>query len=147
MADLSVKLTVQIPGGPTIQSDRKIAVESYKKIDVSLPPNASNDSEFEFNFGPAADVNLFMIQSSLYSSEDSQISFTIGELADVSLGEPLLVTGKEIVKALALDPKVSFKNTYPAEKEVKDPETEEVTTVDLTEANTAKITILIGVAT
>ncbi|PSR16859.1 hypothetical protein C8255_15650 [filamentous cyanobacterium CCP3] len=133
MADLSVKFTVQIPGGPTIQSDRKLAVSTHQKVDLSLPPNKAGTAKIDVDFTPddTDKINLLLIQSSLYSDN---LTFTIDEtdIKDQKLVEPVLLLGSELIKAIAMPNKITFANKANLEDPAK------------LAQQTAQITVLVG---
>ena len=139
MPDLTVKLSVQIPGGPTIQGDRSIPVASYQPLELSLPPNAKGNAtiEVDFTVDDTEDINLLMIQSTLYSkpNADPIITYTISEkINDLPFEEPLFLLGSKLIAAIAQPKKVTFKNLYQW-TDGKD---------ETLNKNTAKITVLVG---
>lgn len=139
MPDLTVKMTVQIPGGPTIQCDRTIAVASYQPLELSLPPNAAGTAKIDVDFttDDKEAINLLMIQSTLYSkpNEDPIITYTIKDkITDLPLVEPLFLLGSQLIATIAQPTQVTFKNLYKW-TDGKD---------DTMTKNTAKITVLVG---
>lgn len=145
MTEINVRLSVQIPDGPTIQTARTVDVDAYEKIEVALPPNAGKNATVAIDvLGVATKVKLLLIQSSLYSSTRGDITWSIGDkITDRKLGEPQLFLGSEAIDALGLDQpvKIKFKNTYPAkEAPVKEDDPEK----DLSKENTANLSILVG---
>jgi hypothetical protein len=139
MPDLTVKLSVQIPGAPPVQGDRTIPVASYQPLELSLPPNANGTAtiEVDFTVDDAEDINLLLIQSTLYSkpNEEPILTYTISEnIKDLPLEEPLFLLGSKLIAAIAQPKKVTFKNKYQwtAGKD------------DTLTKNTAKITVLVG---
>ncbi len=153
MTDISVKLTVQIPGGPTIQTSQTLGVEAYESYDVSLPP----ESTVQLTVLPAdvkGKVKLFLVQSSLYSQTTGtdKITYSIdGKITDRELDAPQLFLGTGTIDDLGPPQKVTFKNAYKKsqsaldkdKKPVKDKDGKDVME-DVTKANTATITILVG---
>lgn len=144
MTDLNVKLSVQIPGGSTIQSSRTITVGAHRKIDFSLPPGNGAEAGMKISFLPdkpdagnstteagnsttetqksnseAGKINLLLIQSSFYSGEKEggELRFSIGDnIKDQKLTEPLLLLGSEMIGVLAPPQTIIFVNTYPSSK-------------------------------
>jgi hypothetical protein len=158
MTDLNVRLSVQIPAGPTIQSSRTVTVGAHRKIDFSLPPGNGTQAGMEIKFLPdqsdAGKINLLLIQSSFYANEKEggDLLFSIGDkIQKKKLTEPLLLLGSEIIDVLAPPQTITFFNTYPSsksekitEKDKEGKETQKTKTTDVTTENTAQITILIG---
>jgi hypothetical protein len=145
MTEINVRLSIQVPGGPSIQTARTVDVDAYETIEVALLPNDAKNATVAIDvLGVATKVKLLLIQSSLYSSKTGDITWSLGDtITDRKLGEPQLFLGSEAIDALGLNKpvKITFKNTYPAKeapKEAGDPEK------DLTKENTANLSILVG---
>jgi hypothetical protein len=137
--DISVKLSVQIPSGPMIQTARTVTVDAYEKIDLSLPPGS--DKEVTLPSGLTGKVKLLLIQSSLYNGKTAseKITYSIGDtIKDRTLDEPQIFLGIGAIDALGPPAKLTFKNAYPKTDDTKKPP------ADLTETNTALLSILIG---
>lgn len=155
MTDLNVKLSVQIPGGSTIQSSRIVTVGAHRKIDFSLPPGNGSEAGMKISFLPdkseagnttteagkinpevktsnpeAGKINLLLIQSSFYSGEKEggEIRFSIGKnINNQELAEPLLLLGSEMIDALAPPQTITFFNTFPSSKSEQITEKDEET--------------------
>jgi hypothetical protein len=142
MTDVTVRLSVQVPGGPTIQSTRVVAVDAYEQIDVALPPKDSKDATVAIDvLGVKGKVKLLLVQNSLAGKDGGAITWSLGDaVKDRNLTEPQLFLGSDAIDALGLDgaKKITFKNTYPAT------EGEGETKKDLTKDNAASLSILIG---
>jgi hypothetical protein len=139
MPDLTVKLSVQIPGGPTVQGDRTVSVASYQPLELSLPPNAAGTAKIDVDFtvDDKEAINLLLIQSTLYSKpyEDPIITYTIKDkITDLPLAEPLFLLGSKLIEAIAQPTALTFKNLYKW-TDGKD---------ETLAKNTAKITVLVG---
>ncbi|MBD2095617.1 hypothetical protein H6F90_10670 [Trichocoleus sp. FACHB-591] len=139
MPDLTVKLSVQIPGGPTVQGGSTVPVASYQTLEWTLPPNASGTAKIDVDFtvDDKEAINLLLIQSTLYSNpnEDAIITYTIKDkITDLPFEEPLFLLGSKLIEAIAQPTQVTFKNLYKW-TDGKD---------DTLNKNTAKVTVLVG---
>ncbi len=156
MPDLTVRYSVQVPGGPTIQGDRTIPVASFQQMELTLPPNANGTARINVDFTPsdAEGINLLLIQSTLYSPSNgkSLITFAYQDKAadaskdkaddtakdkatdDLPLAEPFLLLGSDVIGKIAQPKSLTFKNLY----EWTDGKDDTLT------KNTAKITVLVG---
>jgi len=164
MPDLTVRYSVQVPGGPTIQGDRTIPVASFQQMELTLPPNANGTARINVDFTPsdAEGINLLLIQSTLYSSSIDKplITFAYQDKAadaskdkaddtakdkatdtakdsatdDLPLAEPFLLLGSDVIGKIAQPKSLTFKNLY----EWTDGKDDTLT------KNTAKITVLVG---
>jgi hypothetical protein len=139
--DISVKLSVQIPSGPMIQTARTIAVDAYEKIELPLPPDSGKEVIVTLPSGLTGKVKLLLIQSSLYNGKapTEKITYSIGDkIKERPLDEPQIFLGIGAINDLGPPATITFKNTYPKTDDTKKPP------VDLTQANTALLSILIG---
>ena len=156
MTDLSVKIGIQIPSGPTIQSNRTLTVDAPQQIDLALPPEGDKKASIDIGLSleETDKVNLLFIKSSFYSGEKEggDLTVSINEMIkDKPLTEPLLLLGSDIIDAVGALKTITFSNTYPTTREetvevpAEGEQTETQTkTVNITDENTAQITILVG---
>ena len=150
MAKISVDLGIQVKDGPVMKAARTIEADAYDKLDVPLAPGAEKTYEIQPS-GAAGAVKLLLVQSSFYSGKKDAdgkeitgtITYSIGAVVkDQVLDQPLLFLGSGVLSALGPPQKISFKDTYPAVK--KAAQGSEEKDVDLTEVNTAYLSILVG---
>jgi hypothetical protein len=150
MTDVSVKLSVQVPGGPTIQSSRTVAVDTYEKIDVTLPPSKTAGKPSEITIPilkkeGLTELKLLLIEASFYSDEKTidekkwAIQYKIGEeKTGKNLVEPMILLGSEVIKALGNFDAITITSTYPDETGTGTDKK------SLTKEHTLNLSILVG---
>jgi len=154
MTDVSVKLNVQVPGGPTIQSSRTVAVDTYEKIDVTLPPSKTAGKASEITIPilkkeGSTEIKLLLVEASFYSGEktiegqDWAIQYKLVGTPGVvvegkNLVEPMILLGGEVIKALGSFDAITITSTYPDETGTG---TEKKS---LTKEHTVNLSILVG---
>lgn len=65
---ISLKISVQVVGGPKIEAAKTLKVEAYEKITLAVP-NDSTDVQVELQPGGVGVVKLIMITSDAYGDQ------------------------------------------------------------------------------
>ncbi|MBI1395868.1 MAG: hypothetical protein GC151_07795 [Betaproteobacteria bacterium] len=118
MASVTYGMSVQVSGGPQVSVTRSATVEAYEKVDVTVDPGGAGASAVTVDLqpGPAAQMRLMLIKSSLYGPELTLVaSDGTTDSDEIALTEPQFFLGGAFVLFGGVDPtQLKLRNTHTA---------------------------------